>query len=123
MTNLDHLGTATVADNSALPHPSNGVRKGERRGGRTAGTPNKSTAEMKELAQVHGPEAVALLAKLMKLGTTEAVQIAAAREILDRGYGKATQPIAGDDDAPPITQVSRVEFVIVDPDNQQKKAQ
>jgi hypothetical protein len=122
MTGPNQRATATVAEPSNPPHPSNGVRKGERRGGRTAGTPNKSTAEMKELAQVHGPAAVALLAKLMSNATTEAVQIAAARELLDRGYGKATQPISGDDDAPPITQISCVEFVIVDPAHPNGKA-
>jgi hypothetical protein len=33
---------------------------------------------------------------------TEAARIAAMRELLDRGYGRATQHVAGDVDAPPL---------------------
>lgn len=42
-------GEATkVAATSNKPHPSNGIRKGERRGGRQKGTPNKLTKDLKE---------------------------------------------------------------------------
>jgi hypothetical protein len=36
-----------------------GSKPGERRGGRQKGTPNKTTAEIRELAQAHGPDAIA----------------------------------------------------------------
>ena len=45
---------------------------------------------MKALAQKHGPVAVALLAKVMR-SKNEQGAVAAAKELLDRGYGKATQ--------------------------------
>ena len=38
----------------------------------------------------------------MKHSKADQVQVAAAKEILDRAYGKAPQAIVGDADAPPI---------------------
>lgn len=72
--------------------------------GRPKGSLNKDTNEIKALAQVHGPAAIARLAKLSgiitdKAGTpigaaeSEATQVAAIKELLDRGYGKARQPV------------------------------
>ncbi len=72
-----------------------GRPKGQpRTGGRVKGTPNKATAEIKELARVHGPAAVHRLAGLMT--GDGPVAVAACRELLDRGYGKAPQPHDGD---------------------------
>jgi hypothetical protein len=96
---------AKVADSSGAPHPANGVCKGERRGGRQSGTPNRATAEIKGLARMHGADAIEQLARIMSHGTSEAVQIAAARELLDRGYGRPTQAITGDPDGAPIALV------------------
>ena len=79
-----------------------GSRPGERRGGRRAGTPNKATAEIKALAQKHAPAAMKELARLATKAESEAARVAAIKELFDRGYGKATQRIAGDDDEPPI---------------------
>lgn len=63
-------------------------------GGRKAGTPNKSTADVKALAEPYGPEAIETLAAVMR-DTTQpaAARIAAADKLLDRGYGKPKQPI------------------------------
>jgi hypothetical protein len=84
-----------------------GSSPGERRGGRRPGTPNKGTAEIRTVAQQYGPAAVAALAELAGLaaGTraeAETARIAALKELLDRAYGKPTQPISGDADAPPL---------------------
>jgi hypothetical protein len=43
-----------------------------------------------------------------------AARIAAANSVLDRGFGRATQFIAGDDDTPPIMIHLRVSFVKAD---------
>lgn len=51
-------------------------------------------AEVKELARVHGPAAIARLAELMR-SPDGATAIAACRELLNRGYGKAEQTING----------------------------
>lgn len=68
--------------------------------GRPKGSPNKTTAEVKALAQKHGPDAIKTLAKLAKQADSDAAKIAACRELLDRAYGKASQPIAGDEEHP-----------------------
>ena len=64
-------------------------------GGRERGQPNRATADIKALAHKHGPDAIAELARLAKQGRSEMVRIAAIRELLDRGYGKACQPVEG----------------------------
>ncbi len=48
---------------------------------------------MKELAARHGAEAVNKLVWLMRRGADERTQLAAARELLDRGFGKPAQAI------------------------------
>ena len=50
--------------------------------------PNKATRELKELAQPYAPEAIATLREIMQHGATDAARVAAARELLDRGYGR-----------------------------------
>lgn len=63
-------------------------------GGRKPGTPNKATADIKALAQVHGEQAIGTLAGM--IGDTSlppAARVAAAKELLDRGYGKAGQSV------------------------------
>lgn len=72
------------------------VPKGTRVGGRKKGTPNKATADVKEAAQKYGPAALKKLAALMQSAESEQAQIAAAKEILDRAYGRASQAISGD---------------------------
>ena len=71
-------------------------------GGRVKGQPNHATADVKEMARKHGPEAIKMLAQLSLSADSDAAKIAACKELLDRAYGKATQPIAGDDDMPAI---------------------
>lgn len=80
-------------------------------GGKKKGTLNKSTASVKEMAGKHGPEAIAVLAKIMMEGETEPGRIAAAKELLDRAYGKSTQPIAGDDTMDALRVALKVAFV------------
>jgi hypothetical protein len=61
--------------------------------GRPKGSRNKSSKDIKVLAAPYGPEAVSVLAQIMHEGETHSVRVAAARELLDRGFGKASQPI------------------------------
>lgn len=66
-----------------------------RTGGRKAGTPNKVTADVRALAGKYGPKALETLAKIMgNEKAPPAARVSAAREILDRAYGKAPQPFA-----------------------------
>lgn len=67
---------------------------GRKTGGRQKGTPNKATSDIKALAQKHAPDAIACLHQLMKDDKTPPqAKISAARELLDRGYGKPSQTI------------------------------
>lgn len=87
------------------------MAKGKKTGGRVAGTPNKATADIKAAARVHGPDAIELLWTLARTSETDGTRVAAIKEILDRGYGKATQIIGGDENSPLVT---RIENVIID---------
>lgn len=69
---------------------------GKKFGGRVKGTPNKNTEKVARLARKHGLEAIRELYRLMTTAAEKAVRVSAARELLDRGYGKATQPVGGD---------------------------
>jgi hypothetical protein len=62
-------------------------------GGRQLGTLNLATREIKELAQRHAPGAVNELVRLAHKAKSEQARIAAIKEILDRAYGKATEPL------------------------------
>lgn len=92
-------------------------RKPPRAGmGRPKGSKNKSTADIKMAAQLHGEAAIKRLAELMMSAESEQAQIAAAKELLDRGYGKAVQAIeASGPEGGPI-QISRIELVALTPD-------
>ena len=86
------------------------TRGGKRLGsGRKAGVPNRTTAECKACARKYGPAAIRELAKLAGLmpggkgkAQSEQAQIAACKEILDRGYGKAAHPLTGEGGEGPI---------------------
>jgi hypothetical protein len=66
-----------------------GSKPGERRGGRQKGTPNKATAEVRELALDYGPAAVRELARLSEHAQSETARVSACNAILERAYGKA----------------------------------
>jgi hypothetical protein len=81
--------------------PKGGVRPGS---GRPKGVPNKATADIKALAQKHGKAAIDKLVKMMD-SDDERTIIAASKELLDRGYGKAPQAITGEGGEGPVTIV------------------
>ena len=74
-------------------------------GGRKKGTPNHATVEIKELARSHCADAIAKIVSLMHSAVNEQVQMAAAKELIDRGYGKAVQAIEADVKAEVCIQV------------------
>lgn len=77
--------------------------------GRKKGTPNKATADIKALAQQYGPEAIMTLAKIMQTGDSDKAKTAAARELLDRGYGKSVQAVDANLSGE-LQQIIRVSF-------------
>lgn len=61
---------------------------GHKTGGRQAGTPNRNSLAIRLSAAQHAGDAVALLARLMENGESDAIKLAAAKELLDRAGGK-----------------------------------
>ncbi len=78
-----------------MDEPKIGVNRGNAGKGRPKGSPNKATAELKDLARNYTAQALEALVGVLQEGG-DAAKVAAARELLDRGYGKARQPIDGD---------------------------
>jgi hypothetical protein len=75
--------------------------------GRPVGSISKTTAELKTLAQQHGAAIITKLAELAGViegnaAESQAVQVQAMRELLDRGFGRSTQPLSGDAGAAPL---------------------
>lgn len=81
-----------------------GSKPGERRGGRQKGVPNKATRDIKALAGKHTPEALKTLVSIMQGSKSDAARVAAAKELLDRAYGRPAQAIT-DPDGGPLTVV------------------
>lgn len=81
--------------------------KGQKSGGRKAGTPNKATADIKGLAQAYTVEALGVLVELMRDETgVPQVRAHAASAIIDRGHGKPAQAITGGDGGPVAVQTT-----------------
>ena len=77
----------------------------------------KTPTEIRSLARGHTESAINCLAGIMnKDGAPEAARISAATALLDRGWGKPTQPIGGDDESP-LTLIHKIERVIVRPED------
>lgn len=68
--------------------------------GNPGGRP-KGLDSLKDLARTHTPEAFERLVFWMRSNNAKA-SVTAAEKIIDRGYGKAAQPLVGDETAPPI---------------------
>jgi hypothetical protein len=77
----------------------------------------KSLTEIRSLARSHSRTAVNVLVGVMRCkDATPAARVSAANAILDRGWGKATQPLESGDDGT-LELIHRIERVIVHPEN------
>jgi hypothetical protein len=77
----------------------------------------KTPTEIRSLARAHTERAIQVLAGIMdQEKCPPAARVAAAEAILNRGWGKPTQPIAGDEDGAPI-RLQQIVRTIVDPTN------
>lgn len=75
----------------------------------------KSLVEIRSLARSHTRTAVRVLVGIMRCkDATPAARVSAANAILDRGWGKARQPLENGDGA--IELIHRIERVIVRPE-------
>lgn len=88
------------------------MAKGEKTGGRQAGTPNKANAELRQFAQKYTIDAVkGLLAIAKDTEVPPAARVGAWREILDRAVGKAPQAVT-DADGNSLFPEGGITFVI-----------
>lgn len=72
----------------------------------------KAPAEIRSLARSYTEAAINCLVGVMsKENAPESARVAAANSLLDRGWGKPTQPISGDEDNPLRVAISRIELV------------
>lgn len=75
----------------------------------------KMLTSIRSLARTHTRTAISVLVRVMRSkDATPAARVSAANAILDRGWGKATQPIGNNDDGA-IEFIHRIERVIVYP--------
>src|SRR6266404_9697429 len=73
--------------------------------------------EIRSLARSHTRTALNVLVGVMRnKDATAAAKVSAANAILDRGWGKAPQPIENGDDGA-LELIHRIERVIVHPEN------
>jgi hypothetical protein len=80
----------------------------------------KSLTEIRSLARSHTRTAINVLVGIMgSKDATAAARVSAANAILDRGWGKATQPVGNGDDGA-LELIHRIERIIVDPENQNR---
>ena len=77
----------------------------------------KTITQIRSLARSHTRTAVNVLVGIMRSkDATAAARVSAANAILDRGWGKSTQPLeSGEDGA--LELIHRIERVIVHPEN------
>ena len=80
-----------------------GSKRGERRGGRQKGTPNKATAEIRKYAQQYTKDALDGLASIARTSESDAARVSAWNSLLDRGHGKPSQAYTGEGGEGPIT--------------------
>ena len=81
----------------------------------------KTPTEIKSLARSHTEAAINCLAGIMnKDSAPESARVAAANSLLDRGWGKATQPISGDEENP-LRIIQKIETAIVDPRHSEER--
>jgi hypothetical protein len=77
----------------------------------------KALTSVRSLARSHTRTAITVLAKIMRSeNATPAARVSAANALLDRGWGKATQPLESGEDGR-IELIHRIERIIVRPQN------
>jgi hypothetical protein len=78
---------------------------------------SKTLTEIRSLARSHTDTALSALAGIAQNGQSESARVAASVALLDRGWGKPTQPLSGSEDDEPIKLLHRIERVIVNAPN------
>jgi hypothetical protein len=81
----------------------------------------KTLTEIRSIARSHTRTAINVLVGIMRANdATPAARVSAANAILDRGWGKAAQPLQNGDEGA-LQLIHRIERVIVHPENSDSK--
>jgi hypothetical protein len=81
----------------------------------------KTLTEIRSIARSHTRTAINCLVGVMRSkDATHAARVSAANAILDRGWGKAAQSLENGNDGA-LELIHRIERVIVDPQNPDRK--
>jgi hypothetical protein len=67
---------------------------------------------LREMARQHTEDALNALVHVVTKGESETARVTAAQALLDRGWGKPTQPLSGDDQMPPIAVTGAPDAVV-----------
>ena len=67
---------------------------------------------LRDLAREHTEECINALIGIVRESDNDPARRAAATDLLDRGWGKPTQPLAGDPDMPPVDWAKAPEPVL-----------
>jgi hypothetical protein len=62
----------------------------------------KTPTDIRSLARAHTASAINCLVGVMENGTSEPAKVSAAQALLDRGWGKPSQPVDGDGEGGPV---------------------
>jgi hypothetical protein len=90
------------------------ARGGKREGaGRPKGAVNETTKTLREKAREHADDVLAVLIGIAKAGESDAARVAACNALLDRGYGKASTVLNGDEDGGPV-RLAAIEWNVRD---------
>ena len=76
----------------------------------------KTPTDIRSLARSHTEAAINALVGILHNSTSDPAKVSAANAILDRGWGKAPQPIENGENGA-FELLHRIERVIVDPKN------
>ena len=94
------------------------VKANPSRAFRKAKNPDKIM--VKELARSHTEVAINELVRLMKKSRSDQIRLDAAEAILNRGWGKPVNAIAGADGEGPVQVIGRIERVFVKSDSKDR---
>jgi hypothetical protein len=106
---MSEQGTGSLKKNQPAARPGRGGPRPN-----SGRKPGKVTETLREIARRHMIKAVTALVEVLDdKDAPAAARVSAANSILDRGYGKPSQPIDGDGNGGAI--VHRIEMVAVSP--------
>jgi hypothetical protein len=101
---MENSKVKPIAENSKKKPRGKAFQKGV--SGNAGGRPKlpEDIKHVRELARAHTEDAIYALVDVLN-GNGASARVAAANALLDRGWGKAEQPIVGDKDAPLTIQI------------------